>query len=125
MKSWLRQRSSTFVSIPQWFSEISKVDFVVGSRIHGCQLGLQAGVPAVCLHIDSRTKELCETMHIPTVSAREFQQSPSLSYLVDLVQNWDWQRYDEIRLELAKQTHEFVLNNSLTPSLHFKRLIEQ
>lgn len=124
MKTWLKLYATTYVSIPQWFSDISKVDFVVGTRIHGCQLGIQAGVPAVVLHIDSRTKELCETMHIPTISAREFQKSPSIEQLIDIVKNWDWDAYDENRMSLAKKTHDFVIDNNLTPSRHFKALIK-
>ncbi|APD87589.1 hypothetical protein BM527_16640 [Alteromonas sp. Mex14] len=124
MKTWLKLHATTYVSIPQWFSDISKVDFVVGTRIHGCQLGIQAGVPAVVLHIDSRTKELCETMHIPTISAREFQKSPSIEQLIDVVKNWDWEAYDENRMSLAKKTHDFVVDNNLTPSRHFKALIK-
>ena len=124
MKTWLKLFATTYVSIPQWFSDISKVDFVVGTRIHGCQLGIQAGVPAVVLHIDSRTKELCETMHIPTISAREFQKSPSLKRLLEVVKSWDWEAYDKNRIALANQTHDFVLQNGLTPSRHFKALIK-
>ncbi|WP_334050863.1 polysaccharide pyruvyl transferase family protein [Alteromonas gracilis] len=124
MKTWLRLNASTYVSIPQWFSDISKVDFVVGTRIHGCQLGIQAGVPAVVLHIDSRTKELCETMHIPTIEAREFQKDPSLDKLISLVQSWDWDRYDENRINLAKATYQFIENNNLVPTQHFKALLK-
>lgn len=124
MKTWLKLYATTYVSIPQWFSDISKVDFVIGTRIHGCQLGIQAGVPAVVLHIDSRTKELCETMHIPTISAREFQKSPSIEQLIDVVKNWDWDAYDENRMSLAKKTHKFVVGNKLTPSRHFEALIK-
>lgn len=124
MKTWLKLHATTYVSIPQWFSDISKVDFVVGTRIHGCQLGIQAGVPAVVLHIDSRTKELCETMHIPTIEAREFQKSPSIEQLFDIVKNWDWDTYGQKRMSLAKKTHDFVVKNNLTPSRHFETLIK-
>ena len=122
MKSWFMRNATTYVSIPQWFSDISKADFVVGTRIHGCQLGLQAGVPAVVLHIDSRTKELCETMHIPTIEAKSFQKEPSLDKLLALVKEWDWERYDETRINLAKQTYQFLHNNSLKPSKQFSFL---
>lgn len=124
MKTWFRNNSATYVSIPQWYSDISKVDLVVGTRIHGCQIGLQAGVPAVCLHIDSRTKELCETMAIPTLSAREFQQDPSINKLLDTLNEWDWDSYNENRLSLARKTYDFVLNNQLKPSQHFEQLVK-
>ena len=96
----------------------------VVSLIHGCQLGIQAGVPAVVLHIDSRTKELCETMHIPTIEARAFQKDPSLDKLISLVQSWDWDKYDENRINLAKATYQFIENNNLVPTQHFKSLLK-
>ncbi|GGW92547.1 polysaccharide pyruvyl transferase family protein [Alteromonas halophila] len=123
MHNWFRQHATTYLSIPQWFSDISKADFVVGTRIHGCQIALQAGVPAVCLHIDSRTKELCETMQIPTLHARDFQRNPSLETLLDTVQNWDWDAYDDNRLNLARRTFDFVTQNGLTPSKKFAALL--
>lgn len=123
MLSWFRQHARTYVSVPQWHRDIAKFDMVVGTRIHGCQIALQAGVPAVCLHIDSRTKELCETMQIPTLHAREFQQSPSLEKLVSTLQNWDWDGYDRNRLKLAAQTVQFVEQNGLKPTKHFTSLI--
>ena len=43
--------------------------FCIGTRIHGTIAGLLASVPSLCVTIDSRTSELCKTMHIPSVSA--------------------------------------------------------
>jgi polysaccharide pyruvyl transferase WcaK-like protein len=121
MKRWMRRHSRTYISIPQWFRDISKHELVVGTRIHGCQLALQAGVPAVCLYIDSRTKELCETMQIPSLSAHELQKAPSVERLLDTLKQWDWEQYDENRMSLAKQTIEFVKNNKMKPSMHLQK----
>ncbi|MBU3023387.1 polysaccharide pyruvyl transferase family protein [Aestuariibacter sp. A3R04] len=123
MHQWFRSHAHTYVSIPQWFRDISKTDFVTGTRIHGCQIALQAGVPAVCLHIDSRTKELCETMQIPTIPARDFQKAPSMDQLLELVATWDWEQYDANRMDLAKKTRQFVEDNGLSPSSHFQSLV--
>lgn len=123
MKYWFKRFATTYRSIPQWFSDISKYDVVVGTRIHGCQIGLQAGVPSVCLHIDSRTKELCETMHIPTLPAKEFQKAPSMELIVDTLKKWDWKCFDENRNDLAHKTYDFVKLNGLSPSNHFSKLV--
>lgn len=123
MKYWFKRFAITYRSIPQWYSDISKYDIVVGTRIHGCQIGLQAGVPSICLHIDSRTKELCETMHIPTLPAKEFQKAPSMALIVDTLKKWDWEFYDQNRHQLARQTFEFVKQNGLSPSEHFSALV--
>ena len=54
-----------FTNVNEWIKEMSEMDFVIGTRIHGTIIGLLAGTPSMCLAIDSRTKELCEIMHIP------------------------------------------------------------
>ena len=46
----------------------NKTDFMLGTRIHGTVLGLCAGLPSMCIAIDSRTYELCEQMNIPYIN---------------------------------------------------------
>lgn len=48
---------------------LKTMHFCIGTRIHGTIAGLLASVPSLCVTIDSRTTELCETMYIPSVSA--------------------------------------------------------
>lgn len=122
MIQWLRKFSRTYISIPQWFRDISKFELVTGARIHGCQLGIQSGVPSVCTYIDSRTKELCETMYLPALNAREFQKAPSVDEIFEILQGWDWDRYDENRHSLAKQKLSFLEKNGVTPSRHLHKL---
>ncbi len=50
----------------QFFTD--KADFMLGTRIHGTILGLCAGLPSMCIAIDSRTYELCKQMNIPYVN---------------------------------------------------------
>lgn len=125
MSSWMRKHAKTYVSIPQWFSDVSKHDIVTGTRIHGCQIALQAGVPTVCLYLDSRTKELCDTMLVPCLDAHEFQKDPSVDKLIDTLASWDWELYDQNRMKLCRQTLDFIEMNGLTPSSHLKMLVRQ
>jgi len=124
MKSWMMRFARTYISVPQWFSDIRKKDFVIGTRIHGCQVALQAGVPTVCLYIDSRTKELCDTMHVPCIKAQEFQNNPSVETIIETLKGWDWKRYDENRMALCRETLSFIESNGLKASRHFKQLVE-
>ncbi len=114
MLSWFAKNSTTYVSVPQWFMDISKYSMCLGTRIHGVQAAIQSGVPAVCLYIDSRTKELCETMQIPKISAHEFQRQPSLEHVINTLKKWDWESYENNRLRLAKETEAFIRDNGLT-----------
>ncbi|WP_193164023.1 polysaccharide pyruvyl transferase family protein [Microbulbifer hainanensis] len=122
MYNWFRQFSRTYVSIPQWARDVSKHELVVGTRIHGCQIALQSGVPAVCLYIDSRTKELCDTMKIPSMDAREFQKNPKEEVLLKLLKSWDWNNYDKTRINLTKGTISFLKQNGIKPSAHLLKL---
>ena len=123
MQTWFRRFSRTYVSVPQWFSDVSKHEMVVGTRIHGCQVALQSGVPTVCLYVDSRTKELCETMQVPCLEARKFQKDPNIDQLIETVANWDWRRYDENRIGLAKKTVDFANDNGLPLTHHLQELV--
>lgn len=114
MYSWFSKNSSTYVSVPQWMLDISKFSVCVGTRIHGVQVAIQSGVPAVCLYMDSRTKELCNTMHIPAISAHTFQKDPTLQKIIDALKTWNWQAYDENRRRLAQDTELFLKNNDLS-----------
>lgn len=123
MQNWFRKHSTTYTSIPQWILDCRKFDIMIGTRIHGIQMGIQAETPAVCLYIDSRTKELCETMNIPHYSAIEFQKNPDVDILVNLVKYWDWNAFDRNRLTLARKTHDFMKSNNIEVTSHLKSLL--
>lgn len=116
--SWFKYHAAIYVSVPQWLFDLSKKNFVVGTRIHGIQAALQAGTPALCLCIDSRTTELCEMMAIPHVDAQKYINGISLKECVDEFESWDYQEYDRKRLVLARKMKRFLLNNSVKPSDH-------
>jgi hypothetical protein len=63
--TWCRRHAFAFGDVPLWMDFLRRFDFVVGTRVHGAMLAIQAGVPAACIAHDSRTLELCETMGIP------------------------------------------------------------
>ena len=60
-----------FVDPVKRTSFLKTMHFCIGTRIHGAVAGLIACVPSMCITIDSRTQELCKTMHIPSVSVSE------------------------------------------------------
>ena len=64
-KTWCRRHAFTFLDVRSWMDFLGRFDFVVGTRVHGAILALQAGVPAACIAHDSRTLELCKTMGVP------------------------------------------------------------
>lgn len=114
MLCWFSKNSTTYVSVPQWMLDISKHALCVGTRIHGVQVAIQSGIPALCLYMDSRTKELCDTMHIPAISAHAFQKDPTLQEIINTLKSWDWESYDKNRRRLAESTEVFLKSNELS-----------
>lgn len=118
IKSWFSKNSRVYTSLPQWFFDISGLDFVVGTRVHGVQAAIQSGTPGVCLYIDSRTKELCEVMKIPHAPADNYKNGIKIDDVIDLLKTWDYKEFDENRLEIAKKTKKFLHQNNVMTSNH-------
>ena len=60
-------RMRFFVDATTWIDTLRSRDLVVGTRIHGTIAGVLAGVPAILIAHDSRTRELAEFHAIPVV----------------------------------------------------------
>ena len=119
--AWTRTRAFSFFSTPMWLEFLRRFDFVIGTRIHGVALGLQAGVPSLCITSDSRTEELCQTMKIPYVSVQEVGGGIDTDEIRRRFQ-FDPVAFDTNRRDLARRHVEFLQNNGLVPSHHLRRL---
>lgn len=62
-----------FYSIEEWIQYLTDYDFVVGTRFHGNMAALQAGCAPLFLVHDSRTKELCDFLNLPSLNLGEFR----------------------------------------------------
>ena len=91
-----------------------RFDFVVGSRIHGTLIGLQAGVPSLCIVHDSRTLELCQTMKVPHVLAASLGSSMTKAQLLSRFK-FDADEFDCNRRALARKYIAFLRLNRLKP----------
>ena len=89
-----------------------KFDFVVGPRIHGVILGLQTGIPSLCIVHDSRTLELCQTLKVPYVMAGDIIKGVSLAELWEKT-NFNAEEFEENRTILAGKFCRFFENNNI------------
>ncbi len=122
-KAWARSHAIVFFNVPGWMEFLRRFDFVVGTRIHGTVLGLQAGVPALCIVSDSRTLELCQTMRIPYVVAKDCSDGLKLEDLSRLFRDqFDAAQFDANRHALAKSYCAFLEGNGLTVAADMRRL---
>lgn len=112
---WYRRYSMAFFDVPTWMNYLRQFDFVIGARIHGVMLALQAGVPGVCVAHDSRTLELCQTMALPYVLPAQVRGGLSLHQMRSTF-NFDPDAFDQRRRELAENYGAFLRGNGLVPS---------
>ncbi|TGN68026.1 polysaccharide pyruvyl transferase family protein [Paracoccus liaowanqingii] len=111
---WSERHCDVFFDIPGWMEHYRRFDLVIGTRIHGVMLALQAGIPGVCIAHDSRTLELCQTMMVPYVLARDVSGGISREHLSDIFQ-FNGKAFDENRRVLAKRYFSFLTSNDLKP----------
>lgn len=116
LRLWYRIYSIALFDVPAWMNYLRSFDFVIGARIHGVMLGLQAGVPGLCIAHDSRTVELCETMNVPYVRASEVRNGIGLNDIRGLV-HFDGEAFDCRRKALGKQYQAFLAGNGLASHL--------
>ncbi len=122
-KAWARAHAIIFFNVPGWMEFLRRFDFVVGTRIHGTVLGLQAGVPALCIASDSRTIELCQTMNVPHIMARDCIDGLRLEDLSRLFRDqFDAAGFDANRRARAQAYCAFLEANGLAVAAGLRRL---
>lgn len=109
---WMRRHARVFYDVPSWLAHYRQFDFVVGTRIHGTILGLQAGVPSLCIVHDMRMLEVCQTLKVPHVRAADFAEGISREELVRCF-DFDAHDFDRNRRQLCARYVAFLKGNGL------------
>jgi len=121
-KAWSRHYFRVFFNVSEWMECLRGHDFVVGARIHGVMLGLQAGIPGLCIAHDSRTRELCETLLVPYVMAKDISRGTTPDDLRARFE-FDGEKFDENRRTLAGRFDEFLTNNMIESSSILQKIM--
>lgn len=119
---WSRRHARAFFNVSEWMEHMRGVDFVVGTRIHGVMLAIQAGTPGLCIAHDSRTREMCETMGLPFVMARDIIGGARLEELRARFV-FDGEAFDRHRRTLAERLDAFLQANDILASAWLRRII--
>lgn len=112
---WIRLHGRVFFNVGEWIEHCKQFDFVIGTRIHGVVVALQAGVPALCIVHDSRTLELCTTMKVPYVRADAVARGIRRESLLSLCA-FDGPEFDANRRSLCGRYVGFLQRNRLQPA---------
>ena len=70
---------NVYTSASQWIFDSRLSNMSISTRLHGTIAPLMSGVPSICYFHDSRTKELCKTMHLPSASIFNLKSSDERS----------------------------------------------
>ena len=111
-----------FLDIFCWLFQLKKFDLIFGTRIHGVQLGLQAGVPSVLITTDRRTEELADSLMVPNIRMNELtsQGGDLLETCLDLLKQFDGAFYDEQRKIAASKVLKFLAAWGIRADPQFK-----
>jgi len=112
LKAFILRQGRVYFDVSKWASSLDMYDYVLGTRLHGTIMALNSGVPAVLVHHDSRTRELCEFAAIPSVSDDSLQTNRR--YIERLFARADWSRYYEMRERNLTTYMNFLSINGLS-----------
>lgn len=79
---YIQRHFSKFYNVPDWCAHMKQnYDFSVGTRFHGNMAALWAGVPALWMVHDMRTRELCEHLGLPSIPSSRLTEYRELRQL--------------------------------------------
>lgn len=115
----------SYFSFEDWSAAVRRCSLVIGARIHGCMVAIQAGVPAICIAHDSRTEELCQIMRIPHFVRSEITSGISKDMIRSKLISFDWKSYDKARAQLLSSYCNLLDSNSIPTSVHLNKLANE
>lgn len=118
----LRPMLRAYFSIEAWMEAYRATDLVIGSRIHGVNVGWQTGRGALVVSFDLRTEELADTMGVPWVKAGDMAMGDRTVPFVKERVTAAAQVYDQRRNLLANAFIALLQRSDLTPSQSLRQL---
>ena len=118
-----RQRFRVFFDAGAWLEFLTRFDLVIGSRIHGNLLAVQAGTPGICIHHDSRMLELCRTTGMPNVSLKDFLSARRFRALFDSIP-FHGGDFDRNRTARAREYRTLLAQSNVQISDELTRLTD-
>ena len=109
-------------SVDSWVSYLMHFSHAIGTRIHGTILSLSGEIPAICIHHDTRTRELCDTLMVPSIAASSFQKNKTLLDIFEETQI-NGIEFDQNRIRIAQKNMNLIKLMDLKPSKHLVGLV--
>jgi polysaccharide pyruvyl transferase WcaK-like protein len=112
---YIRKHVHLFSDVPSWIAYNSTRDFVLGMRLHGVISALLAGVPAMLIIHDTRTREMAEQAGIPQVDA-EALNDRRLS-AEELAEAADFSHFNSVQQRYFRNFIDFFNKNQVSHNL--------
>lgn len=113
VQNWLDKNTVLPTSCEEWESVLQGITFSIGGRFHGNVMALWNGIRSLFLTVDSRTKELTDFFHLPSISMRRFHKEYPLEYYYDQA---DYSDFNRIYPQLYAGFMNFAARNGLSVS---------
>ena len=107
IRSFIEQNGLLFFNTLDWQTSLRECVMSLGMRFHGNMMALQAGIPAVWLVHDNRTRELLNLLQLPT-----FKFTEGLS-LQQIYTEADYSEFNKRYPTLYSNYREFLLKNGM------------
>lgn len=113
LTKFMKTNAHMFFSYEEWcdFLKTREISFSYGSRFHGNMCSLRNGVPALWITHDSRTSELVNTLHLPSIDYEKFQQ---IKYVEELAEYCNYDDFNKNFYQLTKNYVEFLDENQIS-----------
>lgn len=105
-----RKNRKIFFRFDDWYKFVAEKEFCIGARFHGNVVPILAGVPALFLVSDSRTKELTEFFKLPTISIEKFDANIPIAEYYAMA---DYTEFNREYPQLLENFIDFCLKNQL------------
>lgn len=110
INNWLIKNTKLYFDTDSWRTGIRGHDFSFGGRFHGNVICLWENIPALFLTLDSRTQELTDFFHLPSIRMEEFDREKPIDYYYELA---DYSEFNRHYKEKYLNFREFLRKNNL------------
>ena len=109
LEDFLLNRTHIFFRYGDWKRYMETRQFAFGARFHGNMMALMCGVPALWVTHDTRTRELCDLLHLPHVEPDEIERE---GYRFDrMVEKADYSLFNKSYGEQCARFDTFFMKN--------------
>lgn len=107
---YLEKYKRVYCSNISWMKGIWNYTHSIGMRFHANVIALRAGLPALFITHDTRTKEMTDFFHLPSVSIKNMPEYSTLDDLIDLI---DYSDFNENYPRLFDNFLDFLHKNGM------------